>query len=461
MGFRANHRRSTEVSRVRHNWLLSGSVALGLAALLELAGGQAWAAGSATVSAHTTYPDLSAEAASLGSRLARIRQQAALARSRLDQLRDDEIKTHEQGRSLASRLEVVLRRHEHALKRREEEARKLDELNEAHQTMQKAIAGKLVELAKRSAAPDVDRADRRHLSALASSIARQSDPIEKAKNEAERGLAVATLAFQRLDQALAETRDQAQTKKKTARKLAMTGAAVRIDVWRLGGLERRLSNRQAVILGLARSYRDAQRYAGFPVQVRTDTFAARPFESRRATLPPDTMLEARLEPEDFKGRLPLRSRPSRLSPADTMRLALARARSNLRLGQGGILPIIGELVTRFGERAEGVDQSGIVIAGHAGAPVKAPKPGRIVFADRLSGVGLLLIIDHGNEYHSVLSGLSRLDVGVADEVEAGDHIAALRHTTEGPPQLYVELRHGGRPINPLPWLTAATNEGRS
>jgi septal ring factor EnvC (AmiA/AmiB activator) len=92
--------------------------------------------------------------------------------------------------------------------------------------------------------------------------------------------------------------------------------------------------------------------------------------------------------------------------------------------------------------------------------VDAPAAGRVAFAGSFRSYGLLLIIDHGDGYHSLLSGMSRLHVGVKQWVRAGEPVASFDDLGEIGPQLYVELRRNGRPVNPLSWLAASDSKVR-
>jgi murein DD-endopeptidase MepM/ murein hydrolase activator NlpD len=92
----------------------------------------------------------------------------------------------------------------------------------------------------------------------------------------------------------------------------------------------------------------------------------------------------------------------------------------------------------------------------AAAAVRAPAAGRVVFADRMAGLGLVLITAHGDEYHSVLAGLDAVDVGIGTRVAAGERIGRMAERIENGLELHLELRHHGRPVDPLPWLGVAT-----
>jgi septal ring factor EnvC (AmiA/AmiB activator) len=69
-----------------------------------------------------------------------------------------------------------------------------------------------------------------------------------------------------------------------------------------------------------------------------------------------------------------------------------------------------------------------------------------------------LIIAHGEGYHSLLAGLDRIDVGLGRWVLAGEPIGAMGTYSDTRPQLYLELRHKGRPVNPVPWLAIGPHQ---
>ncbi len=119
------------------------------------------------------------------------------------------------------------------------------------------------------------------------------------------------------------------------------------------------------------------------------------------------------------------------------------------------LPARGRVVHTFGQpTAGGLASRGVTIATRAGGRVVAPYDGSVVFAGPFRGYGQLLIIAQGEGYHILLAGLSRIDCVVGQWLLAGEPVGIMGPADNGDPQLYVELRHGGEPINPLPWIAA-------
>lgn len=123
-------------------------------------------------------------------------------------------------------------------------------------------------------------------------------------------------------------------------------------------------------------------------------------------------------------------------------------------------PIAGSISGGFGEDGQGPLDKGLTFVSDLAQPVRAPRSGTVVFAGPFLSFGLLLIVDHGHEYHSLLAGAARLDVRVGDVVVAGQIVGSIDGSEAVPARLYLELRHNGRPINPLPWLAAREDKVR-
>jgi septal ring factor EnvC (AmiA/AmiB activator) len=117
-------------------------------------------------------------------------------------------------------------------------------------------------------------------------------------------------------------------------------------------------------------------------------------------------------------------------------------------------PVAGKVVASFGQtRAGGLKWDGVLLAGAQGTPVRAIYHGRVVYADWLSGLGLLTIIDHGDGYLSLYGHNERLFKEVGERVMAGDTIATVGDSGGRPsPGLYFEIRKAGHPIDPRPWF---------
>jgi len=120
-------------------------------------------------------------------------------------------------------------------------------------------------------------------------------------------------------------------------------------------------------------------------------------------------------------------------------------------------PVSGRLVARFGEaRAGGVRWDGVLVATERGAPVKAVCQGRVIYADWLPGLGLLTIVDHGDGYLSLYGHNERLYKAAGEPVAAGEPIAAAGDSGgSSRPELYFEIRKGGKPVDPRPWFRAS------
>jgi len=119
------------------------------------------------------------------------------------------------------------------------------------------------------------------------------------------------------------------------------------------------------------------------------------------------------------------------------------------------LPVRGALGNRFGSARSdgGLTWKGLFIAAKAGEEVKAIAAGRVVFADWLRGFGNLLIIDHGEAYMSLYGNNETLYKRVGDEIQGGETVAAVGNTGGNSDSgLYFEVRHQGKPLDPLTWV---------
>ena len=126
------------------------------------------------------------------------------------------------------------------------------------------------------------------------------------------------------------------------------------------------------------------------------------------------------------------------------------------------MPVRGRVVRLYGQesQAAGSTDKGISIRARAGAQVVAPFDGKVAYAGPFRGYGLILIIEHGGRYHTILAGFDRIDAVVGQWVLAGEPVARMGDAAGGNPELYFELRRTGQAINPLPWLATTDDKVR-
>jgi len=120
-------------------------------------------------------------------------------------------------------------------------------------------------------------------------------------------------------------------------------------------------------------------------------------------------------------------------------------------------PANGRVITSYGKYKDKynviVNKNGIDISVKQGEISKAIAGGRVVFSGKFKGYGNLIIIDHGNGYHSLYGNLSETSIQESVLLVEGMDVGTINDSPKsGKPVLYFEIRHKGRPVNPLKWL---------
>ena len=117
-------------------------------------------------------------------------------------------------------------------------------------------------------------------------------------------------------------------------------------------------------------------------------------------------------------------------------------------------PASGALLAGFGgTMPDGRRSEGMLIGAASGAPVRSVADGTVVYAEWMTGYGLLLIVDHGNGYMSLYANNDALLKDAGDAVKRGDAVGSVGSSGgQGRPALYFELRRNGQPVNPNVWL---------
>jgi septal ring factor EnvC (AmiA/AmiB activator) len=95
---------------------------------------------------------------------------------------------------------------------------------------------------------------------------------------------------------------------------------------------------------------------------------------------------------------------------------------------------------------------GVLIETTRGAKVRAPFFGRVIYADWLQGLGLLLIIGHTGNFMTLYGHAEVLYKSVGDWVAPGDVIAGMTDAAGATPNLYFEIRQGRKALDPRLWL---------
>jgi murein hydrolase activator len=121
-------------------------------------------------------------------------------------------------------------------------------------------------------------------------------------------------------------------------------------------------------------------------------------------------------------------------------------------------PVRGQVVAPFGkfkhpEFAAEIVRKGVDIEAPLGEGIQAIEKGRVVYADRFSGYGRMVIVDHGERYYTIYGHLSEIIKKMGDEVRRGEVLGRVgdSDSVEGA-KLYFELRKDGRSLDPIPWF---------
>ena len=120
-------------------------------------------------------------------------------------------------------------------------------------------------------------------------------------------------------------------------------------------------------------------------------------------------------------------------------------------------PADGPVTRRFGQAVPGGGKAnGLTIQTASGAKVAAPDAGLVQYVGPVKGWGVILIVRLAGGYHLVLAGLDRVNVDVGQSVAAGSPVGWMADGRQSAPELYLEVRERGAPVNPGRWMTGAS-----
>ena len=142
----------------------------------------------------------------------------------------------------------------------------------------------------------------------------------------------------------------------------------------------------------------------------------------------------------------------KLQAPNTQGLTVSNVNSFSRM-QGRLKkPVNGTLAGLFGQdRGDGEVWKG-VFYNTVPAPVSSIASGTVTFAGELEGYGKVVVLDHGDGYVSIYSGLSEIDIAQNYAVNASSKIGTSGTLPSGESGLYLEVRYNGQVMNPLSWI---------
>ena len=124
-------------------------------------------------------------------------------------------------------------------------------------------------------------------------------------------------------------------------------------------------------------------------------------------------------------------------------------------------PVVGTLLSGFGGRhdpfsGEGAIHAGVDIAAHSGTPVRVAADGIVAKAEWSGGYGKLVVVDHGSGMSTYYAHMSAFQVVPGQEIRRGDIVGLSGGTGRvTSPHLHFEVRMGGTPVNPYPFLATS------
>jgi len=222
--------------------------------------------------------------------------------------------------------------------------------------------------------------------------------------------------------------------------------AIEADLQRIAQLDGQLQAQDAKLASLARAQQAQVSALG---QARSQRMQVLASISAQTQTRAQRLARLRQQQSDLESLLTqLRRAAASLPEEDLGNSPFAQLRGKLPR------PVAGSIIEGYGEvRAGGLKWQGDLFATQRDSPVRAVSQGRVIYADWLAGLGLLIIIDHGDGYMSLYGHNARLYESVGQHVAAGQIIAQAGDSGgSARPELYFEIRKEGKPLDPRLWL---------
>lgn len=129
---------------------------------------------------------------------------------------------------------------------------------------------------------------------------------------------------------------------------------------------------------------------------------------------------------------------------------LKRKKPSIKPSQNARLPISGIIRTSYNATDElGAKSKGLTIEGRTESLVIAPMNGTVSYTGTFKRYGNIVIIEHSDNYHSLIAGLGEITAITGTQIKAGEPVGTLPNSSLNPrPTVYYELRKNGKPVNP-------------
>lgn len=171
-------------------------------------------------------------------------------------------------------------------------------------------------------------------------------------------------------------------------------------------------------------------------------------EKKLSSLVKNLMLKLKAEEKKRKAEKKDTKAEKKVVDIKAYKINFAKLKKKLKL------PVKGKVIYKYNAKRSdtGTKWKGLFIKAKEGSDVKSVAAGQVVFSDWLRGFGNIIIIDHGKSYMSLYGNNDSLLKQKGEYIKGGE-VVALSGNSGGNKYngLYYELRHNGKPFNPLKW----------
>ena len=171
-------------------------------------------------------------------------------------------------------------------------------------------------------------------------------------------------------------------------------------------------------------------------------------EKKLSSLVKNLMLKLKAEEKKRKAEKKGTKEEKKVVDIKAYKINFAKLKKKLKL------PVKGKVIYKYNAKRSdtGTKWKGLFIKAKEGSDVKSVAAGQVVFSDWLRGFGNIIIIDHGKSYMSLYGNNDSLLKQKGEYIKGGE-VVALSGNSGGNKYngLYYELRHNGKPFNPLKW----------